>query len=777
MNSEKTPAKKRYAGIFIWAALHIALVVAVVLSYPWKIDRNLYSIVPQSEVSPEVQEADAVLSSRTSQQMMLFVGDSDIAVVKKSVEEIAQMLSENDQVESVQWKTSGSALSEWTAWIERNSLYMQDPQLFEQSAKSAAKFLYDKAASRLFGAFPVGGFSNIADDPYFLSASAGEWLLSKMPSAKGRVSVRDGMLAVQDSGKIYALISFALKPDASAFAADGHVLAQLDEKLHALQKAHPGFRYERSGIPFHSYESSGMAQKEVAWISGISLAVIVLLLLLVFRSAVPLVSILLSIAVAILAGTGATLAMFGGIHVFTFVFGTSVIGVSIDYALHHFADRDARIRSILLGFLTTELSYLALAIVDFPLLRQMALFSMVGLLSALLSVLLVFPSISREVKVQGSGLLSAFRGILKIYASWRRIPRWLRIGFYVAASAALVVGIAQVQVQTDIRAVYRPSDALGKSEIKIHQWMNSGISPNYYIVSGNSPEEVLVREEALTAKLRTAVKDSSLGSYLAMSDFFPSKARKEKLDSAYRKILPIRYAELCKLLGIKKEKNFVESMIARSAAAEFSLADSTLPKQFSSIAGMLWIGKIGERYFSAVLPMHASENFAKESFADPQQGIFWIDKMSEVNDALTELSRTALALVAFAYFAVIFVLFFVYTWKDSFRIVRAPILACLFTLAVFGYAGITVNFFAITGLILTLGLGIDYALFFKDSQKHADSTALAVALSAVTTLVSFGTLAFSGFLPISVFGLAVLLGIAACFLLSPFSMDRDSFYI
>ena len=127
--------------------------------------------------------------------------------------------------------------------------------------------------------------------------------------------------------------------------------------------------------------------------------------------------------------------------------------------------------------------------------------------------------------------------------------------------------------------------------------------------------------------------------------------------------------------------------------------------------------------------------------------------------------------MAFAYFAVFFILSFVYTWMDSMRIVRAPVLACLLTLSVLGYAQIPINFFVIVGLILTLGIGIDYALFFKDSGEHADSTALAVMLSALTTLVSFGSLAFSHFAPISVFGLTVLLGISTCFLLSPWTRD------
>ena len=73
------------------------------------------------------------------------------------------------------------------------------------------------------------------------------------------------------------------------------------------------------------------------------------------------------------------------------------------------------------------------------------------------------------------------------------------------------------------------------------------------------------------------------------------------------------------------------------------------------------------------------------------------------------------------------------------------------------------------GVILTLGIGIDYALFFKEGGSRNLTTALAVMLSAMTTLISFGSLSFSSFVPVATFGFSVLLGILCCFALSPFS--------
>ena len=152
--------------------------------------------------------------------------------------------------------------------------------------------------------------------------------------------------------------------------------------------------------------------------------------------------------------------------------------------------------------------------------------------------------------------------------------------------------------------------------------------------------------------------------------------------------------------------------------------------------------------------------------------VYVVNKMQNINDSLTKISRVSLTLVGLAYIVMFIIIVIVYKFNDAVRIIRAPILASLFAASVFGYAGIEFNFFAIVGVILTLGIGIDYALFFKEGGRMNLTTTLAIMLSAMTTLISFGSLAFSAFVPIKTFGLAVLLGISCCFLISPFSAKR-----
>jgi len=230
--------------------------------------------------------------------------------------------------------------------------------------------------------------------------------------------------------------------------------------------------------------------------------------------------------------------------------------------------------------------------------------------------------------------------------------------------------------------------------------------------------------------------------------------------------------------SLKQDPEFskLESLFSPKMSKNANENTNALPQSFRSLFEMLWIGAAGDslnpKFYSAVFPLHVTEKFDAKKIAKNLSHIYAVNKVGNINASLTRLSRISLVLVGIAYIVVFFVLIAVYKFKTALKIVRAPVLACLFLASFFGYAGIDFNFFAIVGVILTLGIGIDYALFFKEGGRENLTTTLAVMLSTATTLISFGSLAFSAFTPVSTFGLAVLLGILCCFLLSPLSAER-----
>ena len=95
------------------------------------------------------------------------------------------------------------------------------------------------------------------------------------------------------------------------------------------------------------------------------------------------------------------------------------------------------------------------------------------------------------------------------------------------------------------------------------------------------------------------------------------------------------------------------------------------------------------------------------------------------------------------------------------------LLAMMLSLSAFGYLGIPLTLFNLMALMLVLGVGVNYSVFLREGGVHAAATLAGVVLSAGTTLLSFGLLAFSSLPALSGFGLTLLLGIGCASLLAP----------
>src|SRR5258708_32475776 len=145
-----------------------------------------------------------------------------------------------------------------------------------------------------------------------------------------------------------------------------------------------------------------------------SLAGVLLLTTLIFASIRALLLAALPITVGFLVASSVTLLCFGNIHIITFAFGSSLIGVAVDYPLLYLAshrtagqvwDPQGALRqispSLLLGAATTLMGYVALSLAPFPGFREIGLVSSIGLCAAFITVMRLLPGLL----TQGSGLL------------------------------------------------------------------------------------------------------------------------------------------------------------------------------------------------------------------------------------------------------------------------------------------------------------------------------------------------------------------------------------
>ena len=792
-------------GIILWVVIHAVLIVLGV-SVPWKMDSDLYSILPDSDELKNVSAAEKTLSARTVRNITVLVGHENFEVARGAAVALDSAFKDDASFEETRLFVNEKSMDETRDFFFNHRYTLQGREIREILANGDFETLKNRALQKIYGSFSMANLNRLDEDPFLLGDAAFENFVQHSPMSLSRFSIRDSVFYAVDSGVTYVMWNARLSKNVPSMASDGHAISHLNRVLDSLKQAKPGLVVAKSGVPFHSYESSDRAKSEIAWISGVSVVLILLLLLYVFRSPLPIVATLSTIAIAVFTALAFTWYLFGNIHVFTLVFGTSIIGVSIDYAVHFFVHwktgvrnvRSSIIKGLLLGFLTTELSYIALTFAEFSLLRQMAVFSIVGLLSAFLTITLLFHAVFENAMASGEGIVAKSvsanlptqfpKVFLNAYA---KFPKWgIRLMFALFI-LALLPGLILLHIHTDIGNFYTMNEEIKASEALTSKLNNLGVAPTYFIVEGNDGIEVLENEEQLTERLANAEKEGLVKSYLATSNVIPPQKYRIEHYVTFWKLFFRKWSLLNKFfenksvlikpnvrdylteIGVENDSAFVASLdLSNNITMIRSLENDSLPQTLHSILQMLWLGRVGDKYYSAVLPLHVSDKFDAQKIAEGLPGVHVVNKMQNINNALTKISHVSLKLVGYAYAVVFFILVFVYKFKDAVRIIRAPVLASLFATSVFGYAGIEFNFFAIVGVILTLGIGIDYALFFKEGGRQNLTTTLAIMLSAMTTIISFGSLACSAFVPVHTFGLAVLLGISCCFLISPFSAKR-----
>jgi predicted exporter len=137
-------------------------------------------------------------------------------------------------------------------------------------------------------------------------------------------------------------------------------------------------RVVTAGIPLHAEAAAAQANWEMNVIGWGSLAAVLLLVWLAFRSLRPIVLVGLSLLIGTAAAISATAIVFDRVHLITLVFGASLVGVAEDFGIHYFVTRQAMPRAtppavmrflapgLALALSTSVVAYLALGIAPFP---------------------------------------------------------------------------------------------------------------------------------------------------------------------------------------------------------------------------------------------------------------------------------------------------------------------------------------------------------------------------------------------------------------------------
>jgi len=114
-----------------------------------------------------------------------------------------------------------------------------------------------------------------------------------------------------------------------------------------------------------------------------------------------------------------------------------------------------------------------------------------------------------------------------------------------------------------------------------------------------------------------------------------------------------------------------------------------------------------------------------------------------------------------------------YGWKSILPLVLPVTMALMTTFAIQAWLGVEINLFSIMGTFLIIGIGVDYAIFYRHGHDHPQVVGMALFLCMMSTFLGFGLLSFSQTYAIHCFGLTVLLGVVFAFIYATLFTTSD----
>ena len=773
---------------FLWLGFHLTLLVLLVASMvlrgPIGVSNNLLDLIPSSEEMKGAAQAQKQFASQSSRTVLCFVVADDFSVAREGAVELQERLCATGAFESLGMDAASSfSLGEMQDELDRLKFQGLDEETCSLLEAGRYRDIADDALAMVYGAFQVQGLGRIARDPFLLSERESRFLLGRL-SSMGGMAPKEGVLARQVDGSWFVMVQGELTEKAVAMQNKRDIAAifSIAEALQAEGKVQVAL----SGIPFHSWESATSAQREIGLIGTISLLLVSLLFVWVFHSPTVILWLLADIVFSALAAMAAVCSAFGSLHLLTLVFGTSLIGTCVDYAVHYllhmwwdekaldpFASRNRIFKGIGTSFLSTLLCYSLLLLAPYRLLKEVALFSIAGLTSSFLTSMCLSPVFFSRFPVPRRGV-----DVGSCRMGWSGLSRNRRLlAIFVAAGALAVLscaGLPRLGVHNDLASLYQTSERMRRNEA-LASGALSYASSTYTIVSGADESQVLAREKAFAS----AVRSASAGTVLATSDLIPPPEVQKRNVGLIRALYEKELASQCQALGLDPNEAWQE--FASLTKRPFSVTQAKELPLLGALVDRLWLGEREGRCYSAVMVLDADLD-AVETIAKSMEGIWFFHTVRDVSLQLDELTRSILRILCGSFVLMVVLLGWIYGWRRSLGYHLSPLVILLVTASAMVLLEGAVDFFTVVALVLSIGLGLDYVVFMMEmdalKRRQQAISFIAVAISYATSALSFGSLAFSSFRPVHLFGLAVFIGLttAWCFALFMRWIRKDALH-
>lgn len=539
-----------------------------------------------------------------------------------------------------------------------------------------------------------------------------------------------------------------------------------------------GSRIELSGPGAFSVKIGNRTADEAGLIGTLDTIGMILLLWIAYRSwKMPILG-FLPLASAGLAGLGAVVLGFDGVHGITIAFGFTLIGVVQDYPIHFFShQRPGRspwdtVRALWptlgTGVIATCIAYLTFLFSGVDGLKQLSVFTITALLAAALATRYLLPALVDPA----SRDFADSQRLARLWQYTRHLPRPRRALLVLALLSVAVMVLAPGAFwQNDLGRLtpVDPADLARDAQLR----SELGAPDVRYVITvrGADAQAALAASEQLAVALDTQVAAGALERYDLAARYLPSARTQQQRQQQLPDAVTLRDALAAAVADTPFVEDAFEPFLADMAAARQAPALQPQDLQGTPLAGAVdGLLLQGDGHATALVSLSGLHDVAAVAATARQHGAELLDMKQASESLVADYCGRVLAALAVAV-----LLLSLTVWgalrslRRAVRVLLPMVLTTLLVLAVLRGLGVELNLFHLIGLILAAGLGLDYGLFFEhagDSRAGQLRTLHGLLVCSAMTLLVFSLLGLSSIPVLRAIGSTVALGVVCNFVLA-----------
>lgn len=524
-------------------------------------------------------------------------------------------------------------------------------------------------------------------------------------------------------------------------------------------------------------QSERTIREEAALLSLGSTSLIALILILAYRSPRILLLSPLALISALLVGTAVIGFIYGGIHGITLGFAATLLGVAIDYPVLLFSHlgSDPTVRESMhriwptmrLCIATTSIGYAAMLSTGFEGMAQLAIFSIAGTMTAALMTRWLLPCLLPDGWAPRQG--GAPNWMVPLLRFRRRPAPAIPVGLVVLAALLIFLALDPPRWQPDLAAISPISRTQLSTDTRLRSDLGAPEAGQMLFIKGPSREQVLEGSEAAVARLGPLIAAGALAGFDAPSLYLPSAATQRIRQRALPPDEPLEHELAAALEGTPFRRDLFRPFLADVATARTGplvTFEDLAPTPIAPRLAALLIPR-DDHWTGVVLLTGVGDPGAVAAAVAPIRGVELVDLRAEMNEmmngfrdgALVRLSVGAIVLTAIVAYGV-------RSLRQTVAVLLPVAIAVAFDLAVLSWSSQRLTLFHLVSLLVVVGIGMDYGLFFglSDEGDGRGRTLHALLVCSSSTAAGFFMLWLSSLPVLSAIGQTVTVGVGIAFI-------------